>query len=318
MCRLFSYLGPTQPLKTLLVEPSNSLVNQARAPRHHPLLQLAGWGFALWSQDHVDPDDPLLYRRACPAFFDDNLNTLVPSLRGEQLLAHIRAATYRPEGLIADENCHPFAFRDAPWVLAHNGFLLDWKVAQGKILSRCDSDYVRQRRGTTDTEMVYTLFLSLLRERPDPYDFESVTAALAETVHTLIDIQGSFENRKPMKLKLMLASPGRLLAVNYGAGQGGTLKLEGDYKTFRAAPIDSPEFLLSTLMEPLYLRFGKRCAQPGPYPLEMCGESEADTAMIASEPLTDNEDEWEQLGFGDLVMAESLPEGIRLTRGRVF
>ena len=58
----------------------------------------------------MDPDELVLYRRACPAFFDDNLTSLVPALQGELLLAHVRAATYRPEGIVVDENCHPFRF----------------------------------------------------------------------------------------------------------------------------------------------------------------------------------------------------------------
>lgn len=319
MCRLFSYLGPTQPLKTLLVEPPNSLVNQARAPRHHPLLQLAGWGFALWSRDSVDPALPIIYRRACPAFFDDNLSTLVPALRGEQLLAHVRAATYKPEGLIADENCHPFAFEGAPWIMAHNGFLLDWRAAQGRILALCHPQDIQQRRGTTDTELVYTLFLAMLREQENPYDFSALRAALANTVHSLIEIQRFFENDNPMKLKLMLMAPDRLLAVNYGAGRAGALRLEGDYQTYRRAPIDSPEFLLSTLMEPLYLRAGRRCADAeGHYPLEMCEEHEMDTVLVASEPLTDDEAEWQALGFGEMVLAERIDHRVRLTRGSVF
>lgn len=318
MCRLFGYLGPTLPLKELLVEPPNSLVNQSRAPRHHPLLQLAGWGFALWSENSVDPRIPILYRRACPAFFDDNLNTLVPSLSGESLLAHVRAATYRPEGLIADENCHPFGFKDAPWIMAHNGFLLDWQVLQADVFGKCDPKWTRQRRGTTDTELVYTLFLSLLGQHQDPYDFATLRSVLAELVHFFIEAGRQFENHKPMKLKLIFATQDRLLAVNYGAGEGGELELTGDLQAYREAPIDSPEFLKSTLMEPLYVRAGGGyCDHPGHYELESCAQP--DTVFIASEPLTGEESDWEQLGFGDMLLVERQKDGcLSMTRGHVF
>ena len=57
----------------------------------------------------MDPDAPVVYRRACPAFFDDNLNTLVPALKEELLLAHIRAATYLQEAIIVDETVIHFS-----------------------------------------------------------------------------------------------------------------------------------------------------------------------------------------------------------------
>ena len=103
----------------------------------------------------MDPDAPVIYRRACPAFFDDNLNTLVPALKGELLLAHIRAATYLPEGITVDENCHPFLFKGAPWTLAHNGYMLDWKVMQSALFAKCKPHWVKQRVGTTDRELFY-------------------------------------------------------------------------------------------------------------------------------------------------------------------
>ena len=320
MCRLFAYLGPRLPLRTLLVDPPNSLVNQSRGPQHHPLLQLAGWGFALWDQSSVLPDSPLLYKRACPAFFDDNLKTLVPSLAGEQLLAHVRAATYRPEGLIADENCHPFSFKGAPWTIAHNGFLLDWQVMQAKLYAKCKSEWVEQRRGTTDTELVYCLFLSILADYDDPYDFESLRAALAELVHFLVETGREFDNHKPLKLKLIFAHKNRLLAVNYGAGENGQLVLDGDLEAYREAPIDSPEFLKSTLMEPLYIKTGCHFKEtPGHYQLQDCQQDLIDTVLIASEPLSDEGKPWEQLGFGEMLLVERLDDGkCTLQKGQVF
>ena len=318
MCRLFAYLGPTIPLKSLLVEPPNSLVNQSRGPRHHPLLQLAGWGFALWNENSVLPSEPLIYRRACPAFFDDNLNSLVPSLSGELLLSHVRAATYKPEGLIADENCHPFLFREAPWTLAHNGFLLDWQVLQAKVFAECLPQWTEQRRGTTDTELVYTLFLSMLSKHEDPYDFDTLKKVLAELVHFFIAAGREFDNHKPLKLKLIFASHNRLLAINYGAGEGGELELTGDIQTYREAPIDSPEFLKSTLMEPLYIRTGTGYNEtPGHY--EVKTTKNPDTILIASEPLTDKEDIWEQLGFGEMLLVERKADGsLHSQKGDVF
>eukprot|EP01032_Pedospumella_encystans_P035129 gene35129-39737_t len=72
MCRVLAYIGPEVPLESLLLTPSNSLVNQALDPEHYPDLQLAGWGFGAWSEHLLKPEDPLLYRRPMAAFYDDN------------------------------------------------------------------------------------------------------------------------------------------------------------------------------------------------------------------------------------------------------
>ena len=37
MCRVLAYIGPETPLESLLLTPSNSLVNQALDPEHYPL-----------------------------------------------------------------------------------------------------------------------------------------------------------------------------------------------------------------------------------------------------------------------------------------
>ncbi len=316
MCRLLGYLGPTVPVSKLLLDPPNSLVNQSRGPRQHPVLQLAGWGFALWSQAYPEPDRPLIYRRAVPAFFDDNLNSMVPCLEGELLLAHLRAATYQPEGVITDENCHPFRFERAPWILAHNGFVLDWKVMLGELLDHAQTQWLRQIRGTTDTELVYCLLLSLLAEREDPYDFETLREVLGGLLNLFVEAGKACGNHRPLKLKLLLASPGRLLAVNYGAGEHGNTDLSGDWKNYRQAPIDSKEFLLSTLLEPLYFLQGK--SLPYYYTLEDCPEEEFETALITSEPLTDEPDRWQELAFGEMILIERHQHGLRRRSGSVF
>ena len=320
MCRLLAYVGPTVPLKSILVEPSNSLVNQSRGPKHHPFLQLAGWGFALWSTKFVDPVEPVIYRRACPAFFDDNLTSLVPALQGELLLAHVRAATYRPEGIVVDENCHPFRFEGAPWTLAHNGFMLDWQVMQSAIFARCKPHWIKQRKGATDTELFYCLFLSVLEEFDDPYDFENLKSALFQSLEFLIETGREFGNTNPIKLKLIFVCENRVLAISYGAGEDGEVNLTGDLQAYREAPIDSPEFLKSTLMEPLYVKTGTPCDKlTGAYELKTCDSKIIDTVFVSSEPLTEDEDSWDQLGFGEMLMVERQADGrCDLTSGNVF
>ena len=68
--------------------------------------------------------------------------------------------------------------------------------------------------------------MSFLEDYDDPYDFESLKKALAETLDFLIVTGRDHGNTKPIKLKLILVDQDRMLAVNYGAEENGELKLK--------------------------------------------------------------------------------------------
>ena len=167
MCRVLAYIGSEIPIESLLLEPENSLINQTLDPELHPLLQLAGWGFGAWSEHLLKPEEPLLYRRPMAAFSDDNAKGIIPSLQASTLLAHVRAAAYNSNTVLTDENCHPFSFKETPWILAQNGALSNWRILQKELLSHCKDKYLKQMRGTTDTEFLYVLLLSLLKNDSD-------------------------------------------------------------------------------------------------------------------------------------------------------
>ena len=78
MCRVLAYVGPEVPLESLLLTPENSLLNQALDPERHPELQLAGWGFGVWSEHLLKPEQPFIYRRPMAAFYDDNAEGIIP------------------------------------------------------------------------------------------------------------------------------------------------------------------------------------------------------------------------------------------------
>lgn len=307
MCRILGYLGPELPLEDLLLKPSNSLVNQSRAPKLHPLMQLAGWGFGAWSESYLKPEQPMLYRRQIPAFFDDNARTVLPSLKAHTVVAHVRAATYRSETVLAYENCHPFSFEGSPWILVHNGSVPHWRILQRELLSHCKSEYLSQIRGTTDSEFLFCLLLSIL-EGHELSDFEKAFVRLLEL---LVDAMKKCGNVKSCKLKLALASPQTLVAVNYGSGHNGETQLQGDWKELRKAELGSPDFLLSTVLEPLYLSTGRDFEkEEGCYSMNTCSDKDLTTMLLASEPLTEDTEVWDTLDFGYMMMARREDEKI--------
>lgn len=303
MCRVLAFIGPETPLEHLLLTPPNSLVNQAIDPERHPDLQLAGWGFGLWSEHLRKPEEPFIYRRPTAAFYDDNVEHMVPSLRASTMLAHIRASDYNAQVVLADENCHPFSFTGTPWIVAQNGYLPNWQLLQRELLQHCKDDYLKQMRGTTDTEFLYVLLLSLLegdRNEDVQHAIEKMISLIAGAMEKL-DLPGL------TKLKMALVSENRVIGINAGLGLRGEMNPTGDWEKLRESGPGTDDFDLSMLLEPMYLLMGRNFEKDtSTYAFETCEEDEATGAIFASEALTDDGEGWLHLGFGEIVFLEKV------------
>ncbi len=296
MCRVLAYIGPEIPLESLLLEPENSLINQSLDPELHPHLQLAGWGFGAWSEHLLKPAEPFLYYRPTAAFQDDNAQGIIPSLQASTMLAHVRAAAYNSSTVLADENCHPFSFDGTPWIIAQNGALPNWKLLQRELLQHCEDRYLKQMRGTTDTEFLYVLLLSLLKGDSD----EDVQEAFEKLLKLCLAAMKKLDLVALTKLKIALVAPNRIIGVNYGVGHKGETDPKGDWKELRKS-----DTALSMLLEPMYVLTGKNFEDYAKsFEVDACPASEATSAIFASEPLTEDRDEWLEIKFGEIVTLE--------------
>lgn len=302
MCRVLAYIGPEIPAESLLLDPDNSLINQSLDPELHPLLQLAGWGFGAWSEHLLKPDKPFLYRRPMAAFYDDNAEGIIPSLQASTLLAHVRAAGYDAGVVLADENCHPFSYKETPWIIAQNGDLPHWQLLQRELLAHCKDVYLEQMRGTTDTEFLYVLLLSLLEDDSDDAvqrAFETMIKVIVEAMHTLDLVALT-------KLKIALVSQDKIIGVNYGAGHDGDTHPQGNWRQLRQAEAGSDDHALGMLLEPMYVMMGRNFQDyEDSYDVDATSDEEATSAIFASEPLTENDEDWLHLNFGEIVFLEN-------------
>ena len=306
MCRVLAYIGPEVPLESLLLKPENSLINQALDPERHPELQLAGWGFGAWGEHLLKPDEPFIYRRPMAAFYDDNAPRIIPSLQASTMLAHVRAAAYNSKTVLADENCHPFSFEGTPWIIAQNGDLPGWQLLQRELLQHCKDEYLEQMLGTTDTEFIYVMLLSLLEGDSD----EDVQRAIEKMLGLIARAMKDLGLPALAKLKMALVSPGRIIGVNWGLGHQGEVDPAGDWRELRKSGPGTSDFALSMLLEPMYLLMGRNFEHDDTsYGFEECTEEEATAAVFASEPLTDD-DGWLHLEFGEIVFVEKKGEDI--------
>ena len=314
MCRVLAYIGPEIPCASLLLAPENSLINQTLDPEMHPLLQLAGWGFGAWSDHLLKPEEPLRYRRPIAAFYDDNAEGIVPSLQASTLLAHVRAAAYDAGTVLADENCHPFSFSGTPFIIAQNGSLPHWQVLQRQLLSHCKDEYLSQMRGTTDTEFLYVLLLSLLDGDSD----DEVQRGFEKMLRLIADAMRQLHLAGLTKLKMALVAKDRIIGVNYGLGPDGDAHPSGDWRELRDAGPGTDDHSLSMLLEPMYVMTGRNFEDyEKSYDVEVTTADEATSAIFASEPLTEDADDWSNVKFGQMVVLRRTGEKISMTVGEL-
>ncbi|QCX27889.1 class II glutamine amidotransferase [Nocardioides jishulii] len=310
MCRVLAYIGSEIPLENLLTKPENSLINQTLDPERHPQLQLAGWGFGAWSEHLLAPEKPFLYHRPMAAFYDDNVEGIVPSLQVSTMLAHVRAADYNAKVVLSDENCHPFSYMGTPWIVAQNGDVPNWQILQRELLQHCKDEYLEQMAGNTDTEFLYVLLLSLLESDSD----EDVKRAFEEMLRLIVKAMEDLDLPALVKLKMALVSPNRIVGINVGTGHDGQTQPAGDWRELRKSAPGTDDYALAMLLEPMYLLMGRDFhTDKAAYEFEECSEEKATSVIFASEPLTDNIDEWSTLEFGEIVFLEKDGETITKT-----
>ena len=249
----------------------------------------------------------MLDRRPIAAFYDDNAKGIIPSLQASTLLAHVRAASYNAVTVIADENCHPFSFKQTPWIIAQNGALPHWKVLQRELLPLCKNQYLEQMRGTTDTEFLYVLLLSLMENDSD----EGVQSAFEQMLKVIVQAMKKHDLVALTKLKIALVRPDRIIGINYGLGHDGETHPVGDWKALRKSGSGTDDYALSMLLEPMYLLTGRNFQDyENSYKVDVCPDDQATSAIFASEPLTEEADDWLNIEFGEIVFLEKKDERV--------
>lgn len=159
MCRWMTYSGEPVLADDLLFRPVHSLIDQAL---HSKLgaTTTNGDGFGIgW---YGEGDEPALFKSTEPAWNDENLRELAGQIRTGLLFAHIRASTGTP---VQRTNCHPFRY--GTWMWMHNGGIAGFEKIKRDLVGAVDPDLYPHIEGSTDSEVLFYLALTLgLREDP--------------------------------------------------------------------------------------------------------------------------------------------------------
>ena len=107
------------------------------------------------------------------------------------------------------------------------------------------------------------------------------------------------------KLKMALVAPDRIIGVNCGAGHQGETHPAGDWKELRKSGPGTDDYALSMLLEPMYLLAGRNFSDyETSYDVDVTPIEDATSVIFASEPLTENDDDWMNLEFGEIAFLE--------------
>jgi glutamine amidotransferase len=279
VCRVVGYLGRPIALSSILYATDSSLVRQAYSPRMMTTyLNLAGFGMAAWDPGSFTPDKPFTYKVTTLPVFDRNLRSLADKIAPSCLLAHVRGVTDSEDEVISEQNLHPFRYRDVPVTLAHNGHLREFARMKHDVVARVRPELALRVEGTTDSEWIYALLLSQLR---DPFSLPSALELADATVSTLSilsDVRARHGIDTSSPANLFVCTGRTLIATRFSY----------DYGWY---PDDDHMLETDLPYVSLWYTFGDDYVElDGEW--VMVGEGQPSSLMIASEPLTADTSTW--------------------------
>jgi glutamine amidotransferase len=293
MCRALLYLGQPVLLDNLLFQPDSALVRQSYMPKMLNLLNLAGFGLRAWDPSSHAPQQPFFYGSPSLPVFDRNLKSLAEKVRAACVLGHVRGVAYSTAVDISLQNVHPFQFEGLPWALAHNGDLAGMEEMKPLLASQVKSEFLRRIRGTTDSEWIYALFVSQLKDATGEADEGEVFHALERTLAIIRRARAKLGVDVSSSVNLFIANGSQVAALRYCFDFG-------RYRTEDAAKVHEANLSFLSLWYTLGRDYGLHEGE-----WKMTGGAErADAILVASEPLTRDTSSWVELPEYGALFAE--------------
>jgi glutamine amidotransferase len=252
MCRWLAYSGTPIRMEELLLKRDRSLIDQSLHARLGATTT-NGDGFGVgW---YEEGEGPRLYRSTHPAWNDRNLRELAAGISSPLFFAHIRASTGTA---IQETNTHPFRF--GRWLWMHNGLIREFPRVKRELVLAVDESLFPSIAGTTDSELMFYLALTLGLES-DPVDAVERMVGLVEETGRRHGVE------QPLQMTVA-ASDGRSVWVFRYSSEG-----------------DSRSLYFSTRMDTLKAL----------YPDSLLTQLSDETRVVVSEPLGDLPGAWNEV-----------------------
>jgi len=200
MCRWVAYAGPEIYLEDILFNQSNSIASQSYSAKESVWTTNGdGFGVAWYTQRTTAG----LFKDVLPAWNDNNLRSLAAHIRTHLFFAHVRATT---GSSISRSNCHPFIWKN--WTFMHNGQIGGWKTCRKEYESHISHDYFSLRDGSTDSEAIFLLALTLgLPDNP----IKAITQAIEIALQTM----DKHQIQEPLRASIAVSDGQSIWAFRY-------------------------------------------------------------------------------------------------------
>ena len=298
MCRALLYLGQPVLLDHLLYQPDSALVRQSYMPKMLHLLNLAGFGLRAWDPQSHSPEAPFMYGSPSLPVFDRNLKNIAEKVRATCVLGHVRGVAYSTTVDISLQNVHPFQFPGVPLSMAHNGDLARMSEMKRLLAPHIRPEFLTEIRGTTDSEWIYALIVSAL---PDPRRLatrDELLAAIECAIAVIRAARAQLNIAHSSSVNLFIADGTQLAAVRYCFDFG-------CYATDDPARVHEANLNYLSLWYTLGRDYGMHDDGLGNREWRMTGGAEnADSIIVASEPLTRDTSTWVEVPEYSILHAE--------------
>jgi predicted glutamine amidotransferase len=230
MCRWLAYSGSPILIEEVLFQPAYSLVIQSLKARNAPSATTNGDGIGVgW---YGRAPEPRLYRSTNPAWNDRNLREIAAEVESRLFLAHVRSST---GGAVQQTNCHPFRF--GKWLFMHNGEIHGWPQVKRDLAMAVDPALYNSMEGTTDSELMFYLALTLGLEKDPP-------GAVAKMVGLVEKVGRTHGIEKAIQMTLGISDGVRIWFFRYASPgcRPGSLFFSTDIRELRQLYPDVPRF----------------------------------------------------------------------------
>lgn len=301
MCRVLAYLGQTISAENLLYKSDSALLNQVFQPKMLSMLNLAGFGLVAWDESAHNSKLPWRYHTTDLPVFDSNLRALCQKLPCSNLLAHIRGVPSDGSATISEQNLHPFIFPDTSLAMAHNGDLYRFSDMRYALMPLINPEILKQIRGNTDSEWIYALLLSRFDDYTQCHSVQQITKAVQEMLEILRNVRESHGIDIASSLNLFMSNPDCIVALRFAF----------DYGCY---PLPEEEEALQGCVDFLSLWFtlGQDYAEHDGEWKMVGGSKNAQSIILASEPLSKDTSTWVEVPEYHLLAASRQPSGIAI------
>jgi predicted glutamine amidotransferase len=191
-----------------------------------------------------------------PAWNDRNLREIASHVESPLFLAHVRAST---GAAVQQTNCHPFRYDR--WLWVHNGLIHGFPRVKRELALAVDESLYACIEGSTDSELLFYLALTLGLEDDPPRAVERMVGFVEEAGH-------QHGTQHPLQMTIATTEGESVWAFRYSSeGRSQSLYYSSDVRTLRQLYPDRP--LLHEVSE--------------------------ETRIIVSEPLTDLAGAWNEV-----------------------